>query len=222
MSDTQIIAIICEKGGVGKTTIALSLAVAAAKAGKSVALIDIDTQPTATNWGDRREAQDLAILSAQPARRPPTIEAARRSGADLVIIDTAGKNEAASIAAVRAADLVLVPMTAKPKAMETLPRAREIITAGGSPPAYVVLNFIHPQGGRAADKLKELLFEAYGIEACPVHFTQRALYDEADLTGRTPQELDPQGKAATEAQDLYLFVKKQRSACYGLENRKVG
>jgi len=217
----QIIAIICEKGGVGKTTIALALAVSAAKVGESVAVIDIDTQPTATNWGDRRQAGDLAVISAQAARLPQTIEAARANGADIVIIDTAGKNEAAGITAARMADLVLIPMEATTKAMETLPKGREIITAAGSPPAFVVFNKIHPQGGKAADELKSLLPEHYGLEACPVHFTQRAAYNQADLTGQTPQEIEPASRAAAEAQDLYLFTKKYRSAKDGTKHRRI-
>lgn len=217
----QTVAVICEKGGVGKTTLVLNLAVAAASAGESVVVLDIDTQPTATNWSDRRAAKDIVVIAAPASRLSQSVAAAKANGADMVIIDTAGKNEAAGIAAARLADLVLVPIEATPKAMETLPTTRDLLTAAGSPPAFVVLNKIHPQGGRAADDLKGLMQQHCGLPACPVHFTQRAIYNQADLTGQTPQEIEPNSRASAEAADLYLFVTKQaRKAPNGTQQHR--
>ena len=50
----KVLAVLSQKGGVGKTTLATSLAVAAETAGKSVALIDLDPQATASFWHDTR------------------------------------------------------------------------------------------------------------------------------------------------------------------------
>src|SRR6266446_3560831 len=66
----HIIAIIAQKGGSGKTTLAVSLAVAAKKTGKSTAVIDLDPQATATKWADRRVDKELVVTSAQAARLP--------------------------------------------------------------------------------------------------------------------------------------------------------
>ena len=83
-----VIAIIGQKGGTGKTTVAVALAVQAAKVGQTVIVIDTDPQANAANWKDRRKADDMVVLATPAARLAPTLEAARKSGADLAIIDT--------------------------------------------------------------------------------------------------------------------------------------
>src|SRR6185295_15950653 len=64
----KVIAVIGQKGGTGKTTTAQNLSVAAIQAGHTVALVDLDSQPTSANWGDRRESEHPAVVSAQVAR----------------------------------------------------------------------------------------------------------------------------------------------------------
>ena len=67
------IAIISQKGGAGKTTIALHLAVSSTRAGRNTAIIDLDPQASAASWGDRREAALPVVLSAHASRLTPEI-----------------------------------------------------------------------------------------------------------------------------------------------------
>ena len=85
----KTLAVISQKGGAGKTTLAIHLAVAAEMAGKQTALIDIDPQASAASWGDSREKPTPAVVSTQPSRLDKVLAAACTTGADLVIIDTA-------------------------------------------------------------------------------------------------------------------------------------
>lgn len=71
------IAIIGQKGGDGKTTLTLGLAVAATEAEQSVAIIDLDPQANAANWKDRRVAENPAVISAQVSRLKQTIQTAQ-------------------------------------------------------------------------------------------------------------------------------------------------
>ena len=80
----KIVAIISQKGGAGKTTLAVHLATAAAAAGYIAAVIDLDPQATAASWGDRRAAAAPEVISGQAARLPALVSAAQQNGADFL------------------------------------------------------------------------------------------------------------------------------------------
>jgi chromosome partitioning protein len=72
-----IVAVVMEKGGVGKTTIALNLAVAAVQDGHTTAIIDIDPQATVSNWTDRRSHEKPWVVPTPAARITAAIEKRR-------------------------------------------------------------------------------------------------------------------------------------------------
>jgi chromosome partitioning protein len=103
----KTIAIISQKGGAGKTTVAIHLAVAAEQNGLKTALFDLDPQASASSWSDKRGNPSPAVVFAQAARLPSLLEQAASQSADLVIIDSAPNADSASLAAARAVDLIL-------------------------------------------------------------------------------------------------------------------
>ena len=105
----KTISIISQKGGAGKTTIALNLATAAEEAGHSAVVIDLDPQASAKGWHDHRQKESPVVISAQASRISDVLVTAREHGADICIIDTAPHSETAALAAARAADLILIP-----------------------------------------------------------------------------------------------------------------
>ena len=200
----DVIAIIAQKGGTGKTTLALSMAVAAQRAGRTVAIIDLDPQASASNWGDRRKANQPAIVSAQPARLPQILEAAEESGANLVVIDTPPRAERAAIAAARAAHLVLIPCRPSIFDLETFSTTLDLIAAVGSKPLAAVLNAVPTRGQKrqqAEQALKEL-----DISVCPEVFGARVAFDHANTVGLSAQEYEPASKAAEEIQNVYMSI----------------
>jgi chromosome partitioning protein len=103
------VAIISQKGGVGKTTFALHLAVSAERDNKPAVIIDLDPQPSAPKWRDLREDESPVVQPAQVNRLGVLLEEASRHGTTFVVIDTSPNSESASPAAGRAADLALIP-----------------------------------------------------------------------------------------------------------------
>src|SRR6478672_6659434 len=102
------VSIVSQKGGAGKTTLAVHLATAAQQAGLTVAVIDLDPQATARRWGEKR-GRPPEVVSDHAIRLPALLEAARTNGADLVFVDTAPNADQAALGAARAADLILIP-----------------------------------------------------------------------------------------------------------------
>jgi chromosome partitioning protein len=212
------IGIIGQKGGTGKTTTALGVAVAAAQAGQAVAVIDLDPQANAANWKDRREANDLAVVSAQVSRLRQTLDLARDNGADIAIIDSPGKSDSAAVEIARCADLVLIPSHPRIFDLETLGTVRDLLRLAGNPPAFVVLNDLHPLATATAEQAKALTEKLTGLRACPVHLSHLEIYGTAPATGQGPQEIDPHGKAAAELGQLYEFITQQLETLGGEEN----
>ena len=133
----RTIALIAQKGGTGKTTLALSLAVAAEQVAKVAVIIDLDPQATACNWADRRKADTPIVVDAQPARLPKALEKARQGGVELAIIDTPARSEQSALAAARSADLIIIPCRPQIYDLETVPNSRELIALAGHTPVLV-------------------------------------------------------------------------------------
>ena len=108
----KTVAIISQKGGAGKTTLAVHLGTAAARAGHISAIIDLDPQATAASWGDRRQAAEPEVISGQAVRLPALMKTARDNGADFLVLDTAPNADQTASLAARSADLVLIPCRA--------------------------------------------------------------------------------------------------------------
>ena len=200
----HILAIIGQKGGSGKTTTALGLAVTASLAGRSVAVIDLDPQATATHWSDRRSEDTPAVVSCQVSRLAHVLAAATKEGAQLAIIDTPGKSTDAAIAAAKAADFVLMPIQPQLFDIETLSSVQDILTLAGNPPAAVLINRAAVQGKRHIETHAAAV--AQGFTVCPVILFARAAHGDAGNIGQSAAEYEPKGKAAQEMADLYAYL----------------
>jgi chromosome partitioning protein len=136
-----VVAVISRKGGVGKSTIA-------AKAGP-VAVVDLDVQASAAGWGDSRSAEQPAVVTCPPARLAATLDAAKRAGALVAIVDTAPHAEAPALAAARASDLLLIVTRPGILDLRAIGQSVEIAQLAGKPAATA--GEIEPDGKAAAE-----------------------------------------------------------------------
>lgn len=199
----KTVAVVSQKGGSGKTTLAVHLATAAATAGHVAAIIDLDPQATAASWGDDRAGQGPEVISGQAVRLPALMQTARENGATFLVLDTAPNADQTASLAARGADLVLIPCRPARFDLEAIETTLLLTRAAGKP-AYVVLNAVPPRGGigqEAANGLAE-----QGAQVAPHQLGHRAAFSYGVIDGRTAQEIEPRGKAAQEVEDLYTWL----------------
>ena len=202
----QTIALIAQKGGTGKTTLALALAVAAEQAGRTTVVIDLDPQATACKWADRRDADTPIVVDAQPARLSKALEKAMQGGINLAIIDTPARSEQAALAAAKSANLIIIPCRPQIYDLETVPNSRELITLAGDIPTLVILIAVPARGARG-DQARHAL-TGFGLAVCPSSLGHRAAFGDAGVRGLVALEHQPHGKAADEIRQVYKYVSR--------------
>jgi chromosome partitioning protein len=203
----RIIPLISAKGGVGKTTLATSLAVAALESGERAALFDLDPQGSAVAWGGIRIAEQPHV-EAYPASRigqlPGMMQALAGSGITTVFLDTQGADNPATHAAMSVATLALVPLRPTRLDANAVMTTIHALIRGQTKFAFVLTQGpTQPRNTRAAEMAAGL--SALGLLAEPV-VGQRADFQDAYAAGVGATEYAPASKAADEIRGLWRWI----------------
>lgn len=199
----KVIAVLNQKGGSGKTTIATHLARSLQLTGADVLLIDSDPQGSARDWAAVREDQPLTVVGIDR----PTIDRDLRNVArkDYVVIDGAPQAADLAVSAIKAADFILIPVQPSPydiwatADLVDLVKQRIELTDGKLQAAFIVSRAI--KGTRIGGEVTDAL-EGYGLPVLETRITQRVIYPSTAATGTTVQDQDPEGDAAFEIKML--------------------
>jgi chromosome partitioning protein len=217
-----VITIAQQKGGAGKTTLAVHLALAWAAQDRRVALIDIDPQASLSNWFRLRQAQGgagaaLEAVAVAGWRVAGEVERQTRSH-DIVVIDSPPHAETEARIAVRAGHLVLVPVQPSPmdfwatKPTLDLARAEKV-------PALLVLNRVPARANLTGAMLEA--FKSLGVPMAETQIGNRVALAAALNAGRGILEYEPSSVAAAEI--AALAEEALRCAQGGAEGlRRVG
>jgi chromosome partitioning protein len=203
----HIVALLSQKGGAGKTSLALHLAVAAEKAGQRCVVIDLDPQASSAAWKDSRENETPVVVSVPPVRLPQALQAARDGGADLVLIDTAPHASDVALAAAEVSHLILIPCRAGILDLRAIGTTARVVKLAGKT-AYVVLNAVPPHASNVLADAREAV-AVHELDVAPIALRQRAAYAHALTAGQTAQEYEPQGKAAEEIAQFYTWLRRE-------------
>jgi chromosome partitioning protein len=202
----KVLVFLSQKGGSGKTTLAVHTAVAAHEAGMKTVLVDTDSQQSATVWGNARQSNEPLVATIAGSEIDRVLEAARADGVGLAIVDTAphAAPEAARIA--RAADLVLIPCRPTAFDMAAAEGAVLIVRAAKVRAAFV-LSACPSRAPETAETRKALA--EYGIAVAPAEITDRRAFSRAIATGRAVTEFEADGRAAGEIRALWKWIERQ-------------
>lgn len=209
----KVIALLNQKGGAGKTTLATHLAGEFAMQGKRVALLDADPQGSALAWAQRRAQTGQHRLYGVfgLARDSLHQEAAQLAAqADLVVIDGPPRVAALARSALLAADLVLIPV--QPSAYDVWAShemVQLILEAKVFRPALRAAFAINRRvvgtviGREARAALADQPFAALRAEV-----SQRIVFADSVAAGRLACEVAPQCAAAREIAALAQAVRE--------------
>ncbi len=184
---TYVISLLNQKGGVGKTTIASNLGEGLKRAGFSVLLVDSDPQGSLRDWNEAGEGQVLPVIGLDRETLPKDLEAVKH-GYDLVIIDGAPQSARLAGVAVRAADLVLIPVTPSPYDVWAASDLVEIIKArhqvtDGKPPAHFLISRARKNTKLSGDVTEAL--QGYELPVMGSRTTHREVYARTAANGLT-------------------------------------
>lgn len=199
----KVIAVLNQKGGSGKTTIATHLARALQLEGRDVLLVDSDPQGSARDWAAVREDQPVTVVGIDR----PTIGRDLKSVArqEFVVIDGAPQAADLAVSAIKAADFVLIPVQPSPydiwatAELVDLVKQRIEVTDGALQAAFVVSRAI--KGTRIGAEVAEAL-SGYELPVLEARITQRVIYPSTAAAGTTVLDREPNGSAAAEVRDL--------------------
>ena len=181
----QIIAVCNQKGGCGKTTIAVNLAQGFANLDLRVLVVDMDPQGSALDWA--WDAKGFDVVDAGSRIKPFDLRRMRKQY-DLALIDCPPQYAEPSAEAIRIADLVLVPVQPSQldvwatKAIVDLIKVRQAVFKG-RPKAVFVMSRVVPRT-RLAERLRETLAQQF-FPTLASSTTQRVAYAEATQSGLT-------------------------------------
>lgn len=206
----KVIAVLNPKGGSGKTTLSTHLATAFHLAREDVLLVDTDPQGSARDWKAAGESS-LPVVGMDRATIDKDL-AAIQDRYEWIVLDGGAKLEKSQAGAIKAADLVLIPIQPSPydvwacaPLIDAIQTRQQLLE--GRPACAFVLTRVKRNTIAAREVAKTL--EEMGIELLHGSIHDRTIFVTAAAEGRTALELEPDGNAAFE---IKRVVKQVREA----------
>lgn len=197
---TRILVIASSKGGVGKTTLTISLAVYAAARGERIAILDRDAQKSVVGWQSRRKSGEsgVDVLAVDSAAEALGLISAQ--GYDWLIVDTPPALMERIDEAVSQADIVLIPSRASMLDLDAIHPALDVCVEFSKPYLFV-LNSVDTRQQKTNAGARTYL-GTFG-KVADTMIAQRVAYVSAMTWGKGPTEVETDGKAAEEIERLW-------------------
>lgn len=198
----KVISLVTQKGGSGKSTLCVSLAVAAQEAEKLVYILEMDRQATATQWAQSRKGKDPEVAQVRAENLETMLKKIEAGAPDFVFIDTPGVDNPGTNEAIRLADLCLIPCRPTPADLKAMRPTLAAIHRLGKDFAFV-LNQAPPRSYRVRETTEGL--QVLGVLA-EVTMVMRNDHQDAIGLGLGVTEFNKDGPAAEEVRQLWAWI----------------
>jgi chromosome partitioning protein len=207
----RTLAVISQKGGTGKTTVAVHLAVEAwAKGHRRVLMADLDPQRSAADWRRARVGAGPSLIESKPGALFVAQQAARRADVDLMVLDTRPAGDSDTTEAIRAADLCLVVLRPSFFDLKTVQRMTDMTDAMSTPAIFLLNQAPSSRSGRESPAVLEAIdiLRQRGVAVAPIGLRNRTAYQSAVARGLTASELTPSSAASHEVGRLWKHMEQ--------------
>jgi len=203
MKTPFVLAVLAQKGGVGKSTFARSIAVQALMAGHKAAILDADPQGTSVKWSKRREVRAPTVEGLGERTIADLVAELQGRGADFIVIDTPPHAQPIINLVAEQADAALIVTLPFPDDLQEVGIPARIVAALNKP-AGIILNNVPPGRAHAVTMARGAL-AAFPMPTCPTALTHYLAHPYASAEGQTAQEREPNSKAAAELAAVWAW-----------------
>ncbi len=195
------IALLSQKGGAGKTTIATCIARQLQLEGEDVILVDSDPQGSARDWRAATDQDTVLVVGMDRPTLDKDIKMLSNDGKKWIIVDGAPRSEQMTISSIKAADLIVIPVQPSPydiwaaEDLVSIVKSRQEITNGKPKAAFLISRAI-----KRTELGKEVVsaLEDFGMPVMKAKTTQLVTYPKSASMGLTPMDIESDGNAARE------------------------
>ena len=206
----MIINIAHTKGGVGKTTIAVNLAVEL-----NASMLDLDLQGSSLRFSELRSDAGLQPLnvitltggSIATSSAAPKIEECKGSPKNHLVIDSGGMDNNIIREGILLSDIIITPVGISQVEFFGLQDFDELLKATDRSKTYALLNNLNLQAKKNINTARELIDGEFDFKLLYTMIGNRIAYKEAYGEGKSVCELDPKSKAAAEINSLVQELK---------------
>jgi chromosome partitioning protein len=203
------LALVSRKGGSGKSLLAIHIAVAFDTRGVNTSVIDLDPQRSAWNFGeDRGKGNYPDVYAPRLDQLSGFMDDLAGNDVKLVVIDTPPHSDERSLAAIRLAELVLVPFRPSLLDLRALEDTARLVGVAEKTAQTVLVMNATPNRSPLVQEAMEAA-ATFGLAVCPVTISDRTAFNHAITAAQGVTEYEPMGKAAQEIVELRRFIAKQ-------------